>query len=200
MKKIAVFASGSGSNFQSIADSIKEGSLQAEIVLLVCDQPSAYVIERAKKENIPSFVFSAKAYESKVAFEKEILSLLQERQAEFIILAGYMRLIGETLLAAYSHKIINIHPSMLPAFPGKDAIGQAFNAGVKKTGVTVHYVDEGMDTGPIIDQRAVEVKEDDTRETLQKRIQETEHILYPDVLKRIFSSDFIRESKTPTSR
>lgn len=187
MKKIAVFASGSGSNFQSIADSIKEGSLQAEIVLLVCDQPSAYVIERAKKENIPTFVFSAKTYESKTAFEKEILNQLQKSQAEFIILAGYMRLIGETLLAAYSHRIVNIHPSLLPAFPGKDAIGQAFNAGVKVTGVTVHYVDEGMDTGPIIDQRAVEVKEDDTREILQKRIQETEHILYPDVLKRIFS-------------
>ena len=200
MKKIAVFASGSGSNFQSILDSIKDGSLQAEIVLLVCDQPTAYVIERAKKENIPTFIFSAKAYDSKTAFETEILNQLQERKAEFIILAGYMRLIGETLLAAYSHKIVNIHPSLLPSFPGKDAIGQAFYAGVKLTGVTVHYVDEGMDTGPIIDQRAVEVKEDDTRETLQKRIQETEHILYPDVLKRIFSSDFIRDSKTPTSR
>jgi len=187
MKKIAVFASGSGSNFQSISDCIKEGSLQAEIVLLVCDQPSAYVIERAQKENIPTFAFSVKDYESKAAFEGEILNRLQEKQVDYIILAGYMRLIGETLLAAYSHKIINIHPSLLPAFPGKDAIGQAFEAGVKVTGVTVHYVDEGMDTGPIIDQRAVEVMSDDTRETLQKRIQETEHILYPDILRRLFS-------------
>ena len=187
MKKIAVFASGSGSNFQSIADSIKQGHLQAEIVLMVCDRPSAFVVERAKKEGIAPFVFSPKDYENKIAFETAILEQLQSKGVEFIVLAGYMRLIGETLLSAYSHRIVNIHPSLLPAFPGKDAIGQAFDAGVKLSGVTIHYVDEGMDTGPIIDQRAVEVRSDDTRETLQQRIQETEHWLYPDVLQRIFS-------------
>lgn len=187
MKRIAIFASGSGSNFQSIADCINRGKLQAEIVLLVCDRPSAFVIERAKKENIPTFVFSARDYENKVAFETAILQQLQENKVEFIVLAGYMRLIGETLLASYSHKIVNIHPSLLPAFPGKDAIGQAFDAAVKVTGVTIHYVDEGMDTGPIIDQKAVEIKNDDSKETLQHRIQETEHWLYPEVLQRIFS-------------
>ncbi|MGM9928336.1 MAG: phosphoribosylglycinamide formyltransferase [Bacillus sp. (in: firmicutes)] len=185
MKKIAVFASGSGSNFQSIADSIKQGQLQAEIVLLVCDRPSAFAVERANKEGIPTFVFSPRDYADKAAFEQEILQQLQEKQVDFIVLAGYMRLIGDTLLAAYSHRMVNIHPSLLPAFPGKDAIGQAFEAGVKVTGVTVHYVDEGMDTGPIIDQRAVQVLEDDSKETLQRRIQETEHVLYPDVLRRI---------------
>jgi phosphoribosylglycinamide formyltransferase 1 len=187
MKRIAIFASGSGSNFQSISDYINQGKLQAEIVLLVCDRPSAYVVERAKKENIPTFVFSASDYTNKVAFETAILQQLQEKQVDFIVLAGYMRLIGETLLTSYSHKIVNIHPSLLPAFPGKDAIGQAFDAAVKVTGVTIHFVDEGMDTGPIIDQRAVEIKSDDSKETLQRRIQETEHWLYPEVLQRVFS-------------
>lgn len=187
MKKIAIFASGSGSNLQSIVDYIKQGTLQAEIALVVCDQPGAFAIERAKKENIPTFIFKAKDYANKVAFETEILHELRKRDVEFIVLAGYMRLIGETLLGAYSHKIINIHPSLLPAFPGKDAIGQAFNAGVKLTGVTIHYVDEGMDTGPIIAQQAVEIIDGDTRETLQTRIQDTEHWLYPDVLRKILA-------------
>ncbi|MEH6940577.1 phosphoribosylglycinamide formyltransferase [Bacillus sp. JJ722] len=187
MKKIAIFASGSGSNLQSIVDYIKQGTLQAEVALVVCDQPGAFAVERAKKEDIPTFIFRARDYESKVAFETEILHELRERDVEFIILAGYMRLIGEKLLGAYSQKIINIHPSLLPAFPGKDAIGQAFNAGVKITGVTIHYVDEGMDTGPIIAQQAVDIMEGDTRETLQTRIQDTEHWLYPDVLRKILA-------------
>ncbi len=185
MKKIAVFASGNGSNFQSIADAARTGSLDAEISLVVCDRPGAYVIERAKKEGFELFSFSAKDYETKAAFESEIVKHLQERDVEWIVLAGYMRLIGDTLLQAYPERIINIHPSLLPSFPGKDAIGQAFDAGVKVTGVTIHYVDEGMDTGPIIAQRAVEIKESDSKEELQKRIQETEHELYPQVLNSI---------------
>ena len=185
MKKIAVFASGNGSNFQSIADAASTGSLDAEIALVVCDRPGACVIERAKKEGIELFLFSAKDYETKAAFESEIVKRLQERDVEWIALAGYMRLIGDTLLQAYPERIINIHPSLLPSFPGKDAIGQAFDAGVKVTGVTIHYVDEGMDMGPIIAQRAVVIKESDSKEELQKRIQETEHELYPQVLNSI---------------
>ena len=185
MKKIAVFASGNGSNFQSIADAASTGSLDAEIALVVCDRPGACVIERAKKEGIELFSFSAKDYETKAAFESEIVKRLQERDVEWIALAGYMRLIGDTLLQAYPERIVNIHPSLLPSFPGKDAIGQAFDAGVKVTGVTIHYVDEGMDTGPIIAQRAVVIKESDSKEELQKRIQETEHELYPQVLNSI---------------
>ena len=185
MKKIAVFASGNGSNFQCIADAVRTGSLDAEIALVVCDRPGAYVIERAKREKIELFLFSAKDYETKAAFEEEIVNRLKEKDVEWIILAGYMRLIGRTLLQAYPERIINIHPSLLPSFPGKDAIGQAFNAGVKVTGVTIHYVDEGMDTGPIIAQRAVVIKESDSKEELQKRIQETEHELYPQVLNSI---------------
>lgn len=187
MKKIAVFASGSGTNFQAIIDAIGVGKLHAKIELLVCDQKSAFCIQRAQKANIPVFVFTAKQYENKAAYEQEILQQLQKYEIEFIVLAGYMRLMGPTLLDAYQGKIVNIHPSLLPAFPGKDAIGQAFNAGVKKTGVTIHFVDEGMDTGPIIQQQEVDIDEKETLESLQNKIHGVEHQLYPAVLQRLFS-------------
>ncbi|MDP1417519.1 phosphoribosylglycinamide formyltransferase [Peribacillus simplex] len=185
MKRLAVFASGNGSNFQSIAEAIKSGKLEAEICLVVCDREDAYVLERAKLENIDSFSFSAKNYSNKNEYESEILEKLRQYEIEFIILAGYMRLIGPTLLQKYSQRIVNIHPSLLPSFPGKDAIGQAFDAGVKETGVTVHYVDDGMDTGPVIAQKAVPILEGDTKDILQKRIQEMEHDLYPSVLQEL---------------
>ena len=185
MRRLAVFASGNGSNFQAIADAIKEGKLEADICLVVCDRKDTYVIERARMENIPVFSFSAKQYENKVGYEREILDELHIHGVEFIILAGYMRLIGSTLLGEYSHRIVNIHPSLLPAFPGKDAIGQAFKAKVKETGVTIHYVDEGMDTGPIIAQEVVPILNGDTKDILQKRIQELEHDLYPKILHQL---------------
>ncbi|MED3758856.1 phosphoribosylglycinamide formyltransferase [Peribacillus frigoritolerans] len=185
MRRLAVFASGNGSNFQSIAEAIKSRKLEAEICLVVCDREDAYVLERAKLENIDSFSFSAKNYSNKTEYESEILEKLRQYEIEFIILAGYMRLIGPTLLQKYSQRIVNIHPSLLPSFPGKDAIGQAFDAGVKETGVTVHYVDDGMDTGPVIAQKTVPILEGDTRDILQKRIQEMEHDLYPSVLQEL---------------
>ncbi|WP_062239201.1 phosphoribosylglycinamide formyltransferase [Fictibacillus sp. FJAT-27399] len=189
MKKIAVFASGSGSNFQAINDAINEKSLDAEISLLVCDKPGAYVIERAEEAGVEYFTFFPKQYETKVEFETEILKQLKARDIEFIVLAGYMRLIGCTLLAEYDGRIVNIHPSLLPAFPGKDAIGQALEAQAGVSGVTVHYVDSGMDTGPIIAQKAVMIKKEDTRETLQQRIQKVEHELFPRVLQDLFNQE-----------
>lgn len=188
MMKIAIFASGNGSNFQSIVDAYQEEKLHAEVRLLVCDKPNAFVIERARKANIESFVFSPKAYGSKADFEQEIVDKLIDLGIDFIVLAGYMRLIGPTLLNAFEGKIVNIHPSLLPSFPGKDAIGQAMSAGVKVTGVTVHYVDEGMDTGPIIAQQAIDIKDDETKESLEQRIHEVEHILYPKTLNKLFTS------------
>ncbi|MCM3706185.1 MULTISPECIES: phosphoribosylglycinamide formyltransferase [Cytobacillus] len=191
MKKIAVFASGSGTNFQAIADAARKGDLQAEIVLFVCDRPGAYSIQRAQNEGVPQFVFSAKAYEGKAEYEGAILQELKESGAEYIILAGYMRLIGPTLLKEFEGRIINIHPSLLPAFPGKDAIGQALSANVKVSGVTVHFVDEGMDTGPIIAQAPVAIDADETLESLQKKIHEVEHILYPQVLQSLFCAKMV---------
>ncbi|MCQ6280531.1 phosphoribosylglycinamide formyltransferase [Bacillus sp. EB600] len=187
MKNIAVFASGSGSNFQAIIDAIQAGKLDAHVTLLVCDHQDAFVVERAKKLGIPSFVFQAKQYSSKEAYEKEIILELTNRDVDFVVLAGYMRILGPTLLSGYEGRIVNIHPSLLPAFPGKDAIGQALRAGVKESGVTVHYVDEGMDTGPIIAQKSVSIDANDTLESLQTKIHAIEHMLYPAVLQTLMT-------------
>ncbi|MEN8697989.1 phosphoribosylglycinamide formyltransferase [Bacillus infantis] len=196
MKKIAVFASGSGTNFQAIIDAVKSGGLDADIRLLVSDRPGAYCLERAEANGVPSFAFRAKEFESKQAYEEEILGRLKESGAEFIILAGYMRLIGEVLLAEYEGRIVNIHPSLLPSFPGKDAIGQALAARVPISGVTVHYVDAGMDTGPIIAQQSVKLDEEETRESLQEKIHQIEHKLYPATLKKIFAENAARVSSS----
>ncbi|NHM29509.1 phosphoribosylglycinamide formyltransferase [Neobacillus terrae] len=188
MKKIAVFASGSGSNFQAIADAVVSGKLQAELKLLVCDRPGAQVINRAQKLGIDQFVFLSKNYSNKEEFEREILKQLREREIDFLILAGYMRLIGPTLLSEYPERIINIHPSLLPAFPGKDAIGQALEAGASRSGVTIHFVDEGMDTGPVIAQQTIEIGYNETRESLQEKIHSLEHQLYPVTLQKLLTS------------
>jgi phosphoribosylglycinamide formyltransferase-1 len=187
MKRIAIFASGSGSNFQAIVDACKSGELEAVPALLVTDKPGAYVVERASAANIPYFAFSPKSYRNKEEFELNILLELKRYDIDFIVLAGYMRLVGPTLLNAFKGKIVNIHPSLLPAFPGLDAVGQALAYGVKLTGVTIHFVDEGMDTGPIIAQEAIEVSPFDTKEMLEKKIHEVEHKFYPETLQQLFS-------------
>ncbi|WP_404447463.1 phosphoribosylglycinamide formyltransferase [Sutcliffiella horikoshii] len=186
-KRIAIFASGSGSNFQAITDACRKGLLDATPALLVCDRPGAYVVERATAADIPYFAFAPKSYQTKVEFEDHILQELARYEVDFIVLAGYMRLIGPTLLDAYKGKIVNIHPSLLPAFPGLDAVGQALEYGVKLTGVTIHFVDEGMDTGPIIAQHTIEIGPDDTRESLEKKIHEIEHTFYPKTLQQLFT-------------
>ncbi|GAA3412647.1 phosphoribosylglycinamide formyltransferase [Paenibacillus hodogayensis] len=183
--RIAVFASGSGSNFQAIVDAVQAGKLDVEVGLLVCDRPNAKVVERASAAGVDTFAFRPKDYASKAEYETEIVRRLQERGIELIVLAGYMRIISDTLLVPYAGRIVNIHPSLLPSFPGLDAIGQALAHRVQVTGVTVHYVDGGMDTGPIIAQRAVEVEEDDTSDSLGAKIHPVEHELYPAVIRLI---------------
>ncbi|MFA1819423.1 phosphoribosylglycinamide formyltransferase [Virgibacillus oceani] len=180
--RAAVFASGTGSNFQAIMES---SDLACEIVLLVCDQPEASVIKKAKHYGVPTVVFQAKAYRDKSAYEEMLIKNLKKANVEWIFLAGYMRIVGETLLRTFDKRIINIHPSWLPDFPGKDAIGQAYRADVTKTGVTVHYIDEGIDTGPIISQEEVKVLPEDTEDSLKKRIQQVEHRLYPQVINQL---------------
>lgn len=183
--KIAIFASGNGSNFQAIADAIAGGSLQAELVLAVTDKPQAYVIERARKAGVASFAFKPSEFESKQLYEQMLKEKLQELEVEWIVLAGYMRLIGPVLLAAYENRIVNIHPSVLPAFPGKDAIGQTLAAGAERAGVTVHFVDAGMDTGSIITQQSFLV-EGRGREEVEQQIHQIEHELYPATLQQLF--------------
>lgn len=185
MKNIAVFASGNGSNFQAIIDAIQAEKLDATIKLLVCDKPGAYAIDRAKAAGIEYFEFRAKDYQDKQAYEEEILARLTDSKIELVVLAGYMRLIGPTLLSSFEGRIVNIHPSLLPAFPGKDAMGQALAAKVAVSGVTVHYVDSGMDSGPIIAQKEVSLEESETIETLQVKIHAIEHQLYPAVLQSL---------------
>ena len=199
MRNIAVFASGSGSNFQAILDVVQAGELEANISLLICDKPGAYVIERAKAAGIPTFIFKAKDYSGKEDYEKEICLRLKELDVEFVVLAGYMRLIGSTLLREFKNRIVNIHPSLLPAFPGKDAIGQALSANAKWSGVTIHFVDEGMDTGPIIVQERVRLDENETRESLQEKIQAIEHKLYPAILQMLLTrGEITNDEKTRT--
>lgn len=184
--KIAVFASGSGSNFGVIEKACRNNELNAEIVLLVTDKPTAYVVERAEQAGIPVASFKSVDFDTKTAYEEAILTALQEADVSWLILAGYMRLIGDTLLSAYASRIVNIHPSLLPSFSGKDAIGQAVAHGVKVTGVTVHIVDEGMDTGPILAQHAVDVIDGD-EEATASAIHAIEHDLYKETLTKLFS-------------
>lgn len=185
--KVAVFASGSGSNFQALQESIERGELAAEIKLVVTDKPGAYVVTRANHFGIPVLEISPKSFATKAEYEAAIIAELQKLEVEWIVLAGYMRLISSVLLAAYPSRIINIHPSLLPSFPGKDAIGQAMAHGVKVTGVTVHYVDEGMDTGPIIAQEAVRVI-NGNREATETAVHKVEHQLYTSALQQLFSN------------
>lgn len=184
--KIAVFASGNGSNFQAIADAVKAGSLKAEVALVVTDRPNAYVVKRAKQANILSFAFMPSDYDSKQLYEEMLKEKLESLQVDWIVLAGFMRLIGPVLLGAYENRIVNIHPSVLPAFPGKDAIGQTMAAGAESAGVTVHYVDAGMDTGSIIAQESFKVN-GRSREAVEKEIHAIEHRLYPATLQRLFT-------------
>lgn len=179
--KAAVFASGAGSNFQAIM----EADMSCEIVLLVCDKAGAAVVKKAATHQVPVLTFNPKDYSSKAEYEQMLQQKLTEAGVEWIFLAGYMRLIGPVLLQAFSERIINIHPSLLPAFPGKDAIGQALTAGARQTGVTVHYIDEGIDTGPMIAQATLDVSPADTEATLKQKIQRLEHELYPQVINQL---------------
>jgi len=183
--RIAVFASGNGSNFQAIADAVQAGKLDVSIELLVCDKPQAPVVARAERAGVEAFVFKPKDYASREAYEQEILQKLRDKQVDLVVLAGYMRIITSVLVEPYEGKMINIHPSMLPSFPGVNAIGQALQYGVKVTGVTVHFVDGGLDSGPIIAQRAVDILPGDTEESVAARIHAVEQELYPQVIEWI---------------
>ncbi|ANF95583.1 phosphoribosylglycinamide formyltransferase [Paenibacillus bovis] len=184
--RIAVFASGQGSNFQAMVNAQRSGLLNsATIELLVCDKPEAPVVQRAVDAGVDTFVFRPKEYSSREQYELEILGELAQRRIDLIVLAGYMRLLTPTMVNPYMGRMINVHPSLLPAFPGKDAIGQALEYGVKLTGITVHFVDNGMDTGPIIAQQSLPIEAGDTADTLAARIHEIEQMLYPQVVAHI---------------
>lgn len=183
MINIAVFCSGNGSNFQAIVDSVKRGEIQAKINLMVCDNPGAYALERARKEGIKSVLIERKKFRTREDFEAEIIRNLEREDIELICLAGFMRLVSPSFVQRYRNRILNIHPALLPSFKGTHGIKDALDYGVKVTGVTVHFVDEKTDHGPIILQQALEIKDDDTEESLALRIHEIEHKLYPRAVK-----------------
>ena len=178
MKKIAVFASGNGSNFQVIAE-------QFPVEFVFSDHRDAYVLKRADKLGVKSYVFELREFDSKMAYEQAIVDLLEEHQIDLVCLAGYMKIVGPTLLAAYEGRIINIHPAYLPEFPGAHGIEDAWQAGVSESGVTVHWVDSGVDTGKIIQQVRVPRLADDTIESFEERIHAAEYQLYPQVLESL---------------
>jgi phosphoribosylglycinamide formyltransferase-1 len=184
MKRLAVFASGSGSNFEAIAAGCQSGAIGAEVVLCVCDKAGAYVVERAGKFGVETLVFNPKEFASKREFEKMIADRMDELGVDLVCLAGYMRIIGEELLERYGGRIVNIHPALLPAFPGAHGIRDAFEYGVKVYGVTIHYVDATLDGGKIISQVAVPYEGDDIEE-LEAMIHRAEHKLYIETINKI---------------
>jgi phosphoribosylglycinamide formyltransferase-1 len=188
--RLAVLLSGRGSNFAAIYSAITRGALDAEIVSVISNRPGAAGIEQARSLGLPAHVVDHRAFDSRVAHEAEVLAILESARPDFIALAGYRRLLSPAFIAAYPMRIINIHPSLLPAFPGVDAQAQAVAYGVKISGCTVHFVDENLDAGPIIVQRAVEVRADDDASTLAARILEEEHAAYMEALVKLASGDY----------
>jgi phosphoribosylglycinamide formyltransferase-1 len=189
--RIAVLVSGRGSNLQAIIDSIENKYLHAQISVVVSDIADAYALVRARTHGIKAVHIDPKRFDSKESYETEILRVLDSHNVQLMLLAGYMKILGKTLLTAYKNRILNIHPALLPAFPGLHAQEQAFKHGVKVAGCTVHFVDEELDGGPIILQKCVEVKEDDTAQTLAERILEQEHKIYPEAIK-LFAENKLR--------
>lgn len=187
LKKLAVFASGRGTNFENIARHVKKGKIRAELALLFSDNPEAKAIQKAKDLKIPTLVLPPKNYPSKEAFEKELVRILKDRRIDYIILAGYMRILGATLIRAFPQRIVNIHPALLPAFKGARAIRDAYEYGALMTGVTVHFVDEEVDHGPIILQKEVEIKRRYSLEHLEKKVHRVEYKIYPRAIRLLVS-------------
>jgi len=182
--RVAVFASGSGTNLQAIIDAQIE---TVQIAVVFTNKSDAYALERAKEHNIPILVIDHKEYDSREEYDADIIKALEPYNLDLIVLAGYMRILSPVFVRAYKGKIINIHPALLPSFPGINSGRQALQYGVKYTGVTVHFVDEGVDTGPIILQSIVEIEDGDTEETLLQKIHIVEHQIYPKALELVSS-------------
>jgi phosphoribosylglycinamide formyltransferase-1 len=192
--RIAVFCSGNGSNLQALIQAQKKGLFKGSIELVICDQPAAYAIVRANKANIPVALLEGSEFKTRNAYDKAILNILKKTKIQMVVLAGFMRILTPQLVNAYKGKMINIHPSLLPAFKGAHGIRDAFRAGVQVTGVTVHFVIPELDSGSIILQEAVKVSAKDSEISLAKKIHKVEHQLYPKALNLIIQKK-IKEKK-----
>ncbi len=193
--KIAVFASGRGSNLQALIDASASGFIPAEIKLVISDNKNAVALKRAEAARIENIFIDPDKFNTKREYEKKLIELLKEYKIDLIVLAGFMRILTSTLINQYKDKIINIHPSLLPAFKGLNAQKQAIEHGVKYSGCTVHFVDEGVDSGPIIEQAVVRVDENDSAEDLSKKILKEEHRIYPEVIRDIVKDKVIIENR-----
>ena len=186
MVNIGVLASGRGTNLQAIIEAVEEGRIEGEISIVVSDNPDAYALKRAKQHNIETQYIDFRSFKNREDYDKKVVECLKEKKIDLVVLAGYMRILTPYFINAYKNKIINIHPALLPSFPGLHAQRQAVEYGVKVSGCTVHFVDEGVDSGPIILQQAVVVKDDDSEESLAERILREEHRIYPQAI-QLFS-------------
>jgi len=188
--RLAILLSGRGSNFAAIHDAIARGVLDAQIVAVISNRPDAPGIVRAKELGLPAHAIDHRKFADRDGHEEAVMRVLTDARPDFIALAGYMRLLSPAFVAAWPNRILNIHPSLLPAFPGVDAQAQAVAYGVKISGCTVHFVDENLDAGPIIVQRPVEVRDDDTGETLAARILGEEHVAYVEALVKLATGKY----------
>ncbi|MCX5679522.1 MAG: phosphoribosylglycinamide formyltransferase [Candidatus Omnitrophica bacterium] len=180
---IAVLCSGSGTNLQVIIDKVASGYIPARIALVVSDRANAFALERAKKAGIETLVLDKKDFKSREDFDKKLMESLDNKNVGLVVLAGFMRLLGPRFIEKYRNRIINVHPALLPSFKGAHGIKDSLDHGVKVTGVTVHFVDEKLDNGPVIAQAALEIRDGDTEESLLERVHKEEHRLYPEAVK-----------------
>ena len=183
--KLAVLVSGRGSNLQAIIDSIEKNNLAAEISLILSNVPDAYALQRGKKHRLKSIFLDPKSFSSRDDYEKQMIELLQTKSIDLVCLAGFMRILGKKFIEAFSGKIINIHPSLLPAFPGLNVQEKALQHGVRFSGCTVHFVNEEVDGGAIISQAVVPILDADDTQSLSDRILEQEHIIYPEAIRLV---------------
>ncbi|MEZ4651850.1 MAG: phosphoribosylglycinamide formyltransferase [Candidatus Eisenbacteria bacterium] len=195
--RVGVLVSGRGSNLQALLDAQAVGTLGAEVVVVLSDQPDALALRRAEKAGVPAIHVPVPARRARMGaeIEEQFVSLLREHRVDWVVLAGFFRIVGERLLRAYPDRILNIHPSLLPSFPGLHAQQQALEHGARVTGCTVHLVDSGVDSGAILDQRTVSVLQDDTEESLSSRILVQEHLALPAAIERIAKAGFRREGR-----
>jgi len=180
---IAILCSGNGTNLQAIIDGVNSGYIPARIAFILSDEKRAFALERARKAGIETVVLDKKDYKDREDFDREVVKRLKKRDVELVVLAGFMRLLSPYFIKEYRNRIINVHPALLPSFKGAHGIKDALDHGVKVTGVTVHFVDEHLDNGPIILQKTVEIKEDDTEGALLERVHKEEHKIYPEAIK-----------------
>ena len=188
---LMLMASGTGSNVQALIDAVNHGQIQAEIVGVISDQPQAPVIQKAQAVGIDSFISQPKDYISRKDWEQSILDFCQARSSDLILLAGFMRILSADFLRHYPQQVVNIHPSLLPAFPGRQGIKDAYDYGVKITGVTIHYVDDGVDTGPIIAQESLKIDPNWDLAQLESHIHQIEHQLYPATIEKLIQEKLI---------